>query len=431
MTNKVSESSPITIKEEFNKIFPAIIIFLGTVIIYLCIYKDFVRVGFNLNWILIRLMYLPFVLVVWKLSKIALIQSSRFYELPLWLAGIYITLFCAYFSFSTGGLKSDYALGLIQFYFVLSVMPLTVITFYGLSIISLIIYIALNVFEFGTAPLHNQIAITAMLPLLIFSPIVYIITSHIRSAKLAYQNRLADILRSRDEVIITQSRKLADVETKAAVGLMVAQMAHDIRSPIATLNMITSGLIEFTDQYIPVIRDATGRINDIANDLLKRFSGKENEGFSRYSINVINEEIGKIITEKKFQFKDKSVSFLLSLIEGKSDVYVELNISDFLRVISNLINNSVEAFKNTGIVKIITSLNVDYFHIEVIDNGVGMTKAQLDNAFVQGVTTKLEGCGLGLFHAKSIINSLNGLIEITSEVNVGTRVSIRMPLTLS
>ncbi len=417
----------ITLQDEFNKMFPSIIIFLGTVIIYLCIYKDYVRVGFNVEWVIIRLMYLPFVLATWKASKLPMIQKSKLYELPLWLAGLYITLFCTYFAFSTGGLKSDYAFGLIQFYFVLSILPLTPFSFYGLSITSLLLYVSLNLFKFGYAQLHDHVTLTKMLPLLIYSPIIYTIISKIRSAKLTYQNQLAETLISRDEVIKEQSKKLADTETKAAVGLMVAQIAHDIRSPIATLNIISSGMLDFSSQSISVIRDATSRINDIANNLLMRFCGKSRELTKLYRMNTVVEEAEKIITEKKFQYKDRQVDFRLITNISQDNRTIEICMSDYMRVISNLINNSVDAITKNGLVSLELFNDATHFYTKVTDNGIGMSKLQLENAFVQGVTTKSEGCGLGLFHAKSIIEAINGSISISSEQNVGTTISIMIP----
>jgi len=132
---------------DFNKAFPAFIIYLATIIILLSFFKDLVRVGFKLHWLLIRIGYLPFILIVWEISKRKF--KTRFYEIPLWAAGLYITSFCTYFSFSTGGLKSDYIFGLLQLYFAIALMPITAITFYVTTFFSIAIYVGVNLHEFG------------------------------------------------------------------------------------------------------------------------------------------------------------------------------------------------------------------------------------------------------------------------------------------
>lgn len=424
---KNSVSPAPTLKDEFIKSFPPIIIFLGTAIIYLCFLKDLVRVGFKLEWLIIRLGYLPFMLVVWKISK-RNILPTKFYEAPLWAAGIYITFLCAYFSFSTGGLKSDYAFGLIQFYFVISVMPLTAFTFCGLSITSLLIYICLNVLIFGSNILHDHVVITAMLPLLIFSPIIYVITSRIRHAKLALQNTLTNTLIERGQVIATQSRYLADVETKAAVGIMVAQVAHDIRSPVAVLNMIASGIFEYNTETQGMMRNATARIDDIANNLLMKFRSKPDDLNSPHRVQNLIENINQIVLEKRIQYKTVTVELKYNVQNEIQTGMINFEPSDFMRVISNILNNSVESLVGGGVIEINFSTQNEQVVIEIIDNGCGMSQETLNKICQQGQTTKENGFGLGLFHAKSILQALGGGLNIRSQIGSGTAIVITLPI---
>jgi signal transduction histidine kinase len=427
MKDKIVTASSITLKDEFIKSFPPIIIFLGTAIIYLCFFKDLVRVGFNAEWLMIRLGYLPFMMAVWQFSK-RKILATRFYEAPLWFAGIYITLLCAYFSFSTGGLKSDYAFGLIQFYFVISVMPLTAFTFCGVSICSLLIYIGLNTLMFGSGILHDNVVITAMLPLLIFSPIIYVITSRIRAAKLALQNTLANTLVKQDEVIATQSSALADVETKAALGLMVAQVAHDIRSPVAVLNMIASGLLGYNEETQSMIRDATGRINDIANNLLMKFRSKPGELNALHSVHSLVDSISKIIAEKRMQYESAAINFNFKIAQNIQEGNVSYQVSDFMRVISNILNNAVESIVGNGLIDVCVTTKSDQVVIAIVDNGCGMSQETLEKVCQQGQTTKENGFGLGLYHARSVLDELNGSLAVDSEVGLGTAITLSLPL---
>lgn len=183
------ESAEISLRSEFIKAFPPFLIYLGTVIVFLSFFKDLVRVGYNTTWLLIRLGYLPFILLTWHVVS-KRILSTRFYETPLWIAGIYITLLCTYFSFATGGLKSDYIYGLVQFYFAIAIMPITSITFIFLSLISISIYIYLNVSYLKGSTLHDYAMISTLIPLLIFSAVVYFISSRVRREKINLHNTL-------------------------------------------------------------------------------------------------------------------------------------------------------------------------------------------------------------------------------------------------
>jgi hypothetical protein len=177
-----------SLQQDFNKAFPPFIIYLGTIIILISFSKDLVRVGFNLHWLLIRIGYLPFVLIVWKIAKKKL--QSGFYELPLLAAGLYITCFCTFFSFSTGGLKSDYIFGLLQLYFAIALMPITAITFYTTAFFSIGIYVGTNIYVLGFSNLPDKATSSTFIPLMVFSVVVYIINSKIRKSKLDIQKKL-------------------------------------------------------------------------------------------------------------------------------------------------------------------------------------------------------------------------------------------------
>jgi two-component system, sporulation sensor kinase D len=67
--------------------------------------------------------------------------------------------------------------------------------------------------------------------------------------------------------------------------------------------------------------------------------------------------------------------------------------------------------------------------IEIVDNGKGMSKEEINNIFTPGFTTSAHGSGLGLVIAKNIIQSHNGTIKVHSVENSGTAIEIRLPLT--
>src|SRR3990167_4373757 len=383
----LSRYTQLALRDEFIRLYAPVIIFLGTAIIYLCILKDYAQIGFNWKWLLIRLAYLPFVASIWALSKPKLLES-QYYEVPLWLAGLYIAFFCAYFSFSTGGLNSNYVFGLIQFYFVISVMPLTEKTFYGLSLSLTMIYLGMNIFKFGAEVLSDHVMLTAMLPLLIFSPIIHVITSRIRLSKIKLQKALTDTLAERDEIIKLQAKELADIETKAAVGLMMAQVVHDIRSPLAVLNMISSGLLKFNAETQLMIRNAISRINEIANNLLIKFKGNQEINQTRQSVQQLIKNVGRIIAEKRLQYQGSNVDFQYDIQAYVDAGEVDLPSSDFMRILSNLLNNAVESLDKSGDVKVVVGLQDRQLRIDVIDNGCGMAPSVLKNVYQQGQTTK-------------------------------------------
>ena len=100
------------------------------------------------------------------------------------------------------------------------------------------------------------------------------------------------------------------------------------------------------------------------------------------------------------------------------------------QVILNLTKNSLQAMPYGGKLSISLDKQLDNCLITVIDNGVGMQKDQLNQAFKPFFTLKKDGSGLGLTVCKRIIDSYGGKISIKSIPNEGTEVVITLPLVM-
>ena len=102
----------------------------------------------------------------------------------------------------------------------------------------------------------------------------------------------------------------------------------------------------------------------------------------------------------------------------------------FKEVISNLITNAVEAMTDGGQLKIETYELRNKANIVIKDNGIGISKQNLQHVFDPFFTTKLRNhnFGLGLSYCYNVVQKHGGKIEIFSEVNEGTTVKISIPI---
>ncbi|HFD2311292.1 TPA: ATP-binding protein, partial [Legionella pneumophila] len=99
----------------------------------------------------------------------------------------------------------------------------------------------------------------------------------------------------------------------------------------------------------------------------------------------------------------------------------------FKRVLSNLINNGIEAVNSNG--SIIISLTCNATHVEIIieDNGCGIPRDILPKVTEQGFSfNKKTGAGFGLSYAKQYLEQINGSMHIHSEEKVGTKIQITL-----
>jgi len=211
-------------------------------------------------------------------------------------------------------------------------------------------------------------------------------------------------------------------ESKAELA---AQVAHDIRSPLTALGAATKWLEIPADQRT-LIDGAVGRMQAIANDLLHRYRAPGAEVKAKVETCALSGLIAQVIAEKRLQHKDKagvSIEF-----GGGDGIKATVDPREFQRIISNLVNNAVEAFEKGGTVSVTLSALDRKALLSVKDDGKGIPPEILAKLCQKGETHgKAGGTGLGLYHAKRTVEEWGGLLTIKSEPGKGTAVTIELP----
>ncbi|MEQ1666424.1 MAG: sensor histidine kinase, partial [Bdellovibrionales bacterium] len=233
----------------------------------------------------------------------------------------------------------------------------------------------------------------------------------------------------------------AEIESVSAVAKIAKQVAHDIRSPLTALDVVMRTETGMSEEKRILARSAITRINDIANDLLEKNRDKENKIFREpseqlkekrtKSIVLLASLLESLLSEKRLQYRAMhNVDIEYQSAENTYGLFAEVDPIEFKRLISNIINNAVEALPNSrGKVELMLSGDKNNISIDIKDNGKGIPSHILPTLGTRGVSygknaSTESGTGLGLHHAKSTIESLGGHFEIQSEVGVGTVIKI-------
>ncbi|AZZ37479.1 hypothetical protein CIK05_11970 [Bdellovibrio sp. qaytius] len=231
----------------------------------------------------------------------------------------------------------------------------------------------------------------------------------------------------------TELLRLSEIATiNEALSTQAKQVAHDIRSPLSVLNMIVPLLTDASDEKKDLINQAVERINSIASELLSKRTNANSYG---YKINPQN-LVEKIINEKKVVL-NKGVVLKHDIVRRDLEISSKLKESELERMLSNLINNSIEAVDlNKGQILCSFLTNENYFEFVVVDNGKGIPHHLIDKLGQKGASFGKEshtssGTGLGLFHAKNAIEAVGGKLVIVSPANQGTIVKIQLPKVLN
>ena len=235
----------------------------------------------------------------------------------------------------------------------------------------------------------------------------------------------------------SEIEKLQQEKTYYQVRRNIAeQVAHDIRSPLAVINTGISDISTLPEKKRLMIKNAAKRINDIANNLL--FQSKDHIKERKYTCNDKNSPelifiiLDSIVSEKKYEYSDMNLTLEFDASEDSYSCFSDINIISFKRVLSNLINNSVESLNTNGFVKISLKCENNLVFITIADNGCGIPSEIIPKVMEHGFSYgKKKGDGYGLSYAKYQIEKLNGEISIQSELNVGTQVTIQLAKTTS
>ncbi len=203
---------------------------------------------------------------------------------------------------------------------------------------------------------------------------------------------------------------------------IAAQVAHDIRSPLSALQILTEQkLTELEESKRILLRDAVYQIRDIVNNLDQSSLSKSTET----QIAILLEHV---LSERRTALIHKSISITQNFGIDTYNLFIKVLPSDFKRVLTNLINNSAEAItSDKGKIEVTLESDEHNVIITISDNGCGIPSNLFGSLFTKGFSTKKLGSGLGLFHAREIITQSGGAIDIKSKVDSGTKITINLP----
>jgi len=227
--------------------------------------------------------------------------------------------------------------------------------------------------------------------------------------------------------VYASSQKIKEYEVAAAIGRAVAMIAHDMRSPLSVLktyaDLKTSAC---DDQDVEKLRQSAersvGKLGHMAEDLVDYAKASKLQRAKHQLSGIIYE--GSIAEAKK-RAEDKGVK-IVSAIQG--GILVDVDAYKLERVITNLVNNAVQAIENGEVSIAATTEHNGVLKITVKDDGKGIDPETLPHIFDSFFTKgKRGGSGLGLAYCKQVIEAHGGTIDVESELGKGTTFTICIP----
>jgi len=228
------------------------------------------------------------------------------------------------------------------------------------------------------------------------------------------------------DALVKATRLESELVVSKAISDMAAQVAHDIRSPLAALDSALKDMAGLPAEQQALARGAMGRIGEIARDLLDNY---KKPGAAKAAGSATPQDlkalIEPVLAEKRAQYAARPE---VSIDFAAESVRASVQAGELRRIISNLVNNAVEAFEKGGCVAVELSRADGRVLLKIADNGKGIPAEILAKLGQKGETHgKAGGTGLGLYHARTSVESWGGTLKIESKPAAGTRVLIELP----
>jgi two-component system sensor histidine kinase HydH len=222
------------------------------------------------------------------------------------------------------------------------------------------------------------------------------------------------------------------LEQYTELAEMAGGFIHDIKNHLGTLSLNLQLLAEDFEEpesqrerraldRITRLSDECAKLVELSNDFL-RFARAQD--LHREPV-ALESAVERVIDFVGPTAKQRGVEITWFPAPGLPLVSLDREV--FEQALLNLLLNAEQAMPEGGTLSLLSRLETEFVCLDVIDTGCGMTADQLDKVFRPFHTTKKNGTGLGLPTARKAILAHGGTIELQSEPNRGTKVTIRLP----
>jgi signal transduction histidine kinase len=220
-----------------------------------------------------------------------------------------------------------------------------------------------------------------------------------------------------------EHRQRTDSEKKTALFDLAARVAHDIRSPLAVIEMtLIASETEIPEDVVAMQKQAIRNIKEMANGLLESYRNDKLKNSSAASeVTSLVTAIENIISQKKHEWSGLPCN--ISLECRGNDKLIQTSANDLLRVLSNLLNNAYESLSDTRDIHITLETTSTESKLLIKDSGAGIPEMKI-NDVLSGLSLRQGGNGLGLSSARKYMESIGGGLELTSSLGLGTQVML-------
>lgn len=251
--------------------------------------------------------------------------------------------------------------------------------------------------------------------------------AELEEAKRLYAQSLQREVRLATQALLEQQYSLARAERLAAIGEVAAELAHEIRNPLAGIQMAFNNLRrEINDQNqcerMDLISNELKRLARLLNDMLNQ---------SRHTPEVSTDFDMALLIRDLLALTRYQIAEAITLTSDTPDALpVHLPESGIRQALLNLILNAADALDNgsgLGLICIKVRTVAQGLRIDVADNGPGFSHDMLSYGIRPFRTSRVRGTGLGLAMVQRFVKDSGGTIKLSNQQPHGACVTVLLP----
>jgi len=231
------------------------------------------------------------------------------------------------------------------------------------------------------------------------------------------------------EKVVRAEEQLRQTERLSTLGLLAAEVAHEIRNPLTVMKMLFHSLdLKFTGndpraRDAEVVAEKMDHLNKIVDQLLG-YARSNEPRLEPVALNRVVEDL-LLLTRRKLQ--QQHIELRTELAADLPELRADRG--QLEQACLNLILNAADAMPEGGALTIATNRHAAGILLTFTDTGMGMTAEQQARLFEPFLTTKVRGTGLGLAIVhRIIVDAHRGHIHVISAPGKGTSMRIELPL---
>ena len=229
--------------------------------------------------------------------------------------------------------------------------------------------------------------------------------------------------------LVEAHERLAHQEKIAALGRAAAQVAHEVKNPLAGLLLyamhlktkaagkLAEGELVLVDKIVETINHLTGTVEQVLNYARPVSIAPRPGDLNRVVSDVLQlaqPQMAGGLFEQRVELDERGCRGMLDETALRG-------------ALMNLVLNAVQAMPGGGTLSVRTSADGAALRLEVADTGCGMTEEQAGHVFEPFYTTKSQGLGLGMPYAQKVIEQHRGTVSIESRPGAGTTIRVELP----